>query len=212
MRSIVKASACAALVAGLALSVRAADEANLPIEPFARAQKGDWEVLRGTTTVKKKDPCGHGLGPELVVVASVGEPGSTVEVSAIGHRWVGECRDEDRRFMMVSTKEIDVASFFRLFQLGADARYFEAGKVTVADALRKVGDRDFACKKLTFTVQDGQRTETATLWLCADVKGLGVVAAHVRGPEGAVDLELAGFGTATGTTFGKSAKDLLPPS
>jgi hypothetical protein len=74
----------------------------------------------------------------------------------------------------------------------------------------------YRCTRLTFTLHDGTLPAQVSLWLCPDVRGLGLVALRshymttdLGGPRSTtLDLELFGHGTADETLFG-TPKELV---
>lgn len=196
-----------ALVASSALIARAQDdkikrdgkEPVLPFNPVAGAKEGDWTVFKCTQT----QPGTTEKHAQSWSVKKVGDKTVKVQQERAGDESVQE------ELELPLTEAPTIAKFFQV----GDERVVET---KVVDEKKTVGNREFACKKLTFQTYNGERMLRATVWLSAEVKGSGVVAIHLEGdltePKGAkatVDFELAGFGSKDKTEFGKTKAELV---
>jgi hypothetical protein len=173
---------------------KAAKEPVLPFNPLAGAKEGDW-------TAFKCSMVGPGVSDRRAQawkVLKVDEKEILVEQSA------GDGRAEE---VKLPAKEAPTISRF----CDIDAEKVE--DVKVQDEKKAIAGHAFACKKVTFTTTNGDRKIRATLWLCSDVKGSGVVALHlemdvVEQQKATVDFELAGYGSTDKTEFGKTKAEL----
>jgi hypothetical protein len=87
---------------------------------------------------------------------------------------------------------------------------------TVADCERRQDDHTFTCKKVTSHVTltadqslwfvKGPGEATVTLWLSAEVSGLGLVAVNVSTENQLVAFRIVGFGKGESTTWGDDGR------
>lgn len=210
MRFVRGGAIAAVLVVSLGCaSVAARDGAALPWNPLATAQSGEWATYTGNTTVKKLDAGGEPLGPRLVVEVRVGDrERGNIRIDGRSLRSSDTGEDEDRD---VFSLEPDLVALFVPFRLDKNDHSGMPEKLVVTDEKRKLGDKEVVCQKLAFDWVHGQSKDAVTMWICKDVKGPAIVALSAKGPAGAMDLELAGYGTAKATLFGKSVKELHDP-
>jgi hypothetical protein len=198
MRTSVKSLFVAAAVLALAAGARAQDAKGnkLPLKVFVDAKEGDWAAWTGTGK-------GPGLDMKIYLDHKIEKiEGDKITVSA-GERAPGEQPNEQKETYNV--KELTLET---LMHPGASVEK-EFKDVKVTDEKKKVGAKEFACKKVT--CKDGD--DDVTFWLSEEVKAGNIVAIEMssKAPSGEVSsmvAELAGYGSKGKVDFGKSMEDI----
>jgi hypothetical protein len=192
-----KAALIVVALAALARAQEPEDMAGkkLPAHPLQGAAAGDWCVLTGTAQNESASFFSKVMRVE----------GTTAELRR-RQRNVPSLDDETK--LLVSTGEAPSLGQFVSKRRGIFR------DLVVADETRTVGEKAFATKKVSFVWDKGEEKCEMTLWLSSEVKGSGIVAWSLvrtvdNEPPVTTKLEVAGFGTAEKTLFGKSALELV---
>jgi hypothetical protein len=192
MRRIVLAAALAALVATAAAQDEKKPESPAaPFNPVEKAEVGDWLAYRATV----KDDKNKEVTTVLLEVTKVAGDDVTV-------------KSTESMFEQVFSKK-KTCTLHELTGAPSEAPITD---VKVKDDKKKVGDKEFACKLVTFKIGGTDPVE-ASLWLSPDVKVNGLVAMDGKGTgkENAalkIELEIVGYGAKDKTTWGKSRADV----
>jgi hypothetical protein len=190
----------ALIVVALAAFARAQDPEDmagrkLPVHPLPGAAAGDWCVLMGTA--------GSDSASFFSKVMRV--EGTTAELRR-RQRNV-PLLDSETKLLLSTGEPPSLGQFLK-------KRHGIFRDLVVADETRTVGDKAFATKKVSFVWDKGEERCEITFWLSPEVKGSGIVAWNLvrsvdNEPPVTMKLEVAGFGTAEKTLFGKSAPELV---
>jgi hypothetical protein len=182
-----------------------AEDVKLPWNPWATAAVGDWSVYSSRFT-------GEGAPPMKSTMSHVVEKIEGDKLTLIGTEARNGKPSEKRETRDIKTLSLEA-------MLGKNAPPFKSVKIT--EEKRKVGDKEFACTKLTGLVpqrkvQSGEPAgdSTLTFWMSKDVKAGSLVAMEMglKGPKGDVMMvmEVQGFGSKDKTVWGKSIAEVMP--
>lgn len=176
--------------------------AELPAQPFARAKKGAWAAYR--LELEQQGETSREI-LELEV-ASATSDSVVIAPFRVGHQGEGQKRAFE---LDAPPNVVEYASLF-----ATSIALPEKGAINGARSAPEkltVGDRDFDCTKLTFTLRTLDERFKVKLWLSSEIEGTGLVAAEVRrfGERAAtLTLEVGGFGDEDRTVWGKPAERL----
>lgn len=181
--------------------------ADAPVHPFGSAQPGDWASYRLTTRKPDERAGADGKAGILRITEARG-----CSIYAVAGGRIG-LRSREISGGRSGPQRRDSAKLDSLLTHAGVSPGFEfkgmAVAVEVTDDVREVAGRALPCKMVVVRQRtaDGGRTRCVTLWLSAEIKATGIVAARevlsVWGRECLwMQSELVGHGTANETLFG----------
>jgi hypothetical protein len=179
---------------------------ELPFNPFAKVKKGEWAAIR--LDVDEGSRSETAVGNYEVIKA--GKETVEIEATLKGNRG----HDDSHTLEFSKGKAPNALEYLGRIIKGSTPRG-DAPKVTgvkIVDEKKKVGDREFDCKKITFSFMEHTTRIKVKMWMSPDAKVMGLVAAELRikerGGEVSIDMELGGFGDDEKTEWGKTAEQL----
>lgn len=190
-------------------------ELRAPLDPFAAAKKGDWEVIV-MHAVTENAPGTARKAALVYRVAATSEDGVQLTLEPLPAPKGGGAPP----LLLLKRGEKPLLSDI----LGVKDENVTG--VTVTDDKRTVGGREFACRKIAFSSRkvikmkasdDLVFTTRMAIWFSADVKGTGIVAAEredeaagggVADDETHTRFEVAGFGNGEKAEWGKAPAEL----
>lgn len=203
------------LALALAAAARADEKApTLPLNPFAKAKKGDWVAANVRRDMKRGNVTSTTHDYVTFKVTSVKDGKVTVEIDAVSRREMGA--QDANPSATFSAKEKDLpplAEYLRLlYYFEKTAATLDPG-VKVEDAKRTATGKEFAGKKLAWTGAGGEAANLkrrGSLWVSSATK-LGLVAmVAVRGNDDVTEelgMRIVGFGSEGKTEWGKTMDD-----
>jgi hypothetical protein len=176
---------------------------KLPLDPFANAKKGDWaayvvEVDMGERTEK------------AVMNFEVARLKKNESIKL--DRSITGDHNQEGDVTFALDDAIDPGQFVATIIKSprSDMPATRGGKVT--DVKKKVGDKEFDAKQVSFAIDDGRSKVKVKLWLSADVHATSIIAMELKVNEGGrpmtISMELGGYGDDDKTTWGKPADKL----
>lgn len=207
-RSLLTASLLVALPLAMVAGQDKKSSARLPLNPFAKAAKGDWCVLKKST---KTSSAGVDMAGSFFVSLTVKEiKGDQVVIAH--HQQTESGRNPTDSELTLSRKQPPSVNEYVL-----GLRDSKIDQVKVKDDKHASGGREFDCKQLDFTTKDEGGEGVETIWISERVKGYGLVARKSQWQTGTgksaskitTTVEVVGFGSAGKTEWGRSFADLL---
>jgi hypothetical protein len=187
-------AAVALAILAVAQPTRGQDKtAKMPSNPWAGARVGDWAAY---TDENKEGDEPAKLGWRTVVVRKL--DGTTVTFTEDENGSVSESK-ADQKEELTTEKCLKVKA-----------------EGTWVDEKHKVGDHEFACKKLSFTETHEGTKILGDVWIAEEVRAGMVVATLVRIVDPSDDkkvlftgkLEIAGFGSKDAKDWGKTCDEV----
>ncbi len=185
-----------------------ADEAlEMPFQPFDKSKTGDW------TAVRVEADMGGRVEVGVVNFEVVKAKKDSIELEVTMKRGPGA--GDTNQIKLDRSKPLTVLEYASMIVKGRAPHGNEKVHVTglkIVEDKRTVGEREFACKKISFSFKEHDSTIKVKLWVSPDSKGLGLVGGEVRakrrGEDMKFDIELGGFGDDDKTEWGKTAEQL----
>ena len=181
-----KAYMSAFLLFALLASAQDKPKPPMPVNPFVDAKVGDF------WTIHNRGPGGTGTLEWRV---------KKIEGDKLSLAWKDfEDDDEKEPTEFTSNAKAPTLDLYDLHTI--------AGDIKTEDDTREQLGKKFACKKLTFKLENGVKVKA---WFCAAAKG-GLVAAEMsdeQGPTGYIDL--VGYGSGDKVEYGHTAKAFVAP-
>lgn len=175
---------------------------TLPIHPFADVKEGDWCVL----VLAIADPSGGGGEDKKPMMWKVGK----VEADAV--TWsacaVTPAGLREKPIGSFPRKAVETFRGFLQFLFQKDQGQENYARQKVEDDKRTVNGKEFACKKISAVIVegDGREAEVAA-WFSSEVSGLHLVCLAAK-EAGTVAIELAGYGNGEKATWGKTVSEV----
>ena len=168
---------------------------RLPFNPFAQAAVGDWQTLAVQITQPQAEP-----RQALRTFRVVGVEGDEVAVEA--ETLFADGRRGERSVTRFSRSQPPLVDGFGLDRAPL------VGLETRPAALERSGRR-FDCVQLRWRTRAGDRECATALAVHPEVKGMGLVGVSIEihrpdQPTARIEWALEGYGTAQGTTWGRS--------
>ena len=183
---------------------------KLPINPFAKAKKGDWSVCLGKM---KAEVGGQKMSEKIkltVRVKDIDEKEITCTMQQAGGPMGGQRPEQKTTFSLKENPPFDrYMSMSDQEKQGGD----ELADWKVEDDKKTVGGKEFTCKKITAKIKDKMGTDAKlTMWVTDEAKGWGMVAMSIKGQlmgggSLQMDVEMKGFGNGDKADFGKKPED-----
>jgi hypothetical protein len=183
---------------------------KLPLNPFAKAKKGDWSVCLGKM---KAEVGGQKMQEKIKLTVRVKETDDkevTCTMQQAGGPMGGQRPEQKTTFSLKENPPFDrYMSMSDQEKQGGD----ELADWKVEDDKKTVGGKEFACKKITAKIKDKMGTDAKlTMWVTDETKGWGMVAMSIKGSlmgggSLQMDVELKGYGNGDKADFGKKPED-----
>lgn len=173
-----------------------------PLQLFAGSTVGEWHAFETLTELGSTEP--RKTKTNLVRIDSVDDKQVTLSQSEREGSLTpatSERGERPRQGLTIDQLTGNATQSWTLFGL------------TITDDVHAIGDRSFACKKLSFTLQDpldAKKRAQVEMWISAEVPAGGLVELRqtFTQPGLAVTQRLLGFGTADATTWGTKPEGL----
>jgi len=181
---------------------------KLPVSPFAKAKPGDWVTMVAHVHMENIPPEFANLNVYSTWTV-VGTAEGKLKVKAV-QKAPGRMPTEQEK--EISTDEMTLGRYMAIFGVPDEAKL---SQVKVEDEKRTFGDKEFACKKISFEGGSDKRKAQEAIWICAEVR-CGFVAHEITGPieepskkpGHTVKEEVLGYGTGDKTEWGKSPEEV----
>lgn len=179
---------------------------KMPLNPFAKAKKGDWSICGGKM---KANFNGNAMTDTMKLIVKVKETADgevTLTMKQSGGKMGGARPEQEVKF---STKENPTVNKYMSMseqEKGGD----DISDWKVEDDKKTVGEKEFVCKKITAKIKDKMGTDAKlTMWVTDETKGWGMVAMTIKGTLMGggtlqMDVELKGYGNGDKADFGKT--------
>jgi hypothetical protein len=174
---------------------------RLPINPFAKAKKGDWSWAVGRIKAA-------GMNEKMKFVVKVTEV--TDDEVTISMKQSGGFGPGQEKTVTFSKKEMP--SYNKFFEGKDDSSGGGPSDWKVEDDKKTIGGKEFPCKKASAKFKEKERVDAkVTLWITDQTKGWGLLGMSITGTEMgqkiSMDFELKGYGNGDTADFGKKADE-----
>jgi hypothetical protein len=182
---------------------------KLPINPFAKAKKGDWSVCVGRM---KANFQGQAMDQKVKLVwriKKVTDDEVECSLTESGGGAMGGPRDQKATFSLKENPN------FTKYMNGRDkgGPSDQLSDWKVEDDKKTVGGKEFGCKKITAKLKDQMGTDAKlSMWVTDETKGWGCVAMTLKGTLAGggkltMDVEMKGYGNGDKADFGNKPED-----
>jgi hypothetical protein len=187
---------------------------KMPINPFAKAKKGDWSVCLGKM---KMNMGGQKIDQKMKFIIRVKDVDNggvtlTMKQEASGGFGGGGGREETATFNLKELPTVQKYMSMNDNQRGGDGEEMSDWKTE--DDKKTVGGKEFGCKKVSCKMKDKMGSDMKlVMWVTDETKGWGLVALTLKGtiPQGGgtvqMDMELKGYGNGDKADFGKKPEE-----